>query len=308
MFLLDGSDDTHAAFPVMRKFVQRVVEAFDVGEDKTRVAVVQYSSDQQTHFNLNTYTGKQDVLEAMQQIRHKGGRNLNTGAALNYVRTNTFADSSGSRRQEGVPQILILLSGQRSQDDVARAALALKQDKVVSFVVGPRNADILEQQMIADHPSYAFLVPQYNDFENIYQQLVSFVKKVPRQQPRLTPQYGQGKSVCPFICPSTYLPTYLLTNLPTFLSTCVRQSFYCCHFTLCYLSAEHHFLLTFLQIKLNPLRMTLYFYWIHQKKCKMILEQCLALSREQWKSSKWLRTKTESQWCSTAESLLLNFF
>lgn len=213
VFLLDGSDDTQTVFSVMRNFVQTVVEAFDVGEDKTRVAVVQYSSDQQTHFNLNTYTGKQDVLAALQQIRHKGGRNLNTGAALNYVRTNIFADSSGSRRQEGVPQILILLSGQRSQDDVARAALALKQDKVVSFVVGPRNADILEQQMIADHPSYAFLVPQYNDFENIYQQLVSFVKRVPRQQPRLTPQYGQGKSVCPFICPSTYLPTYLLIYL-----------------------------------------------------------------------------------------------
>lgn len=197
MFLLDGSDDTSAAFPVMKNFVQTVVEAFDIGEDKTRVAVAQYSSDQETNFYLNSYTGKTDVLDAIRQVQHKGGARLNTGSALDYTRINVFADSAGSRKREGVPQILILLSGRRSQDDVARAALALKQAHVVSFVVGPRNADILEQQMIADNPLYAFSVAQYNDFESIQQPLVSFVKGVPRQeQKQTTPQYGQGKSVC----------------------------------------------------------------------------------------------------------------
>ncbi|XP_076603634.1 collagen alpha-3(VI) chain-like [Chaetodon auriga] len=141
VFLLDGSDDTRSGFPAMKSFVQRVVDTLSVGENKDRVSVVQYSRDPQTHFNLNTYTEKQDVLAAVKQLNHKGGKPLNTGAALNYVRNNAFTDSSGSRHQEGVPQILILLSGGRSQDDVAGAAAALKQDKVVAFCVDEMRND-----------------------------------------------------------------------------------------------------------------------------------------------------------------------
>ncbi|XP_029315182.1 collagen alpha-3(VI) chain-like [Cottoperca gobio] len=188
VFLLDGSDDTRNSFPAMKGFIQKVVETLSVGENKDRVSVVQYSRNPQTYFSLNTYKEKQNVLAAVQQLNHKGGRPLNTGAALDYVRTNAFADSSGSRNKDGVPQILILLTAGRSQDDVASAAVALKQDKVVPFCVGTRNADILELQMIAHNPSYAFSVLQFDDIGSIHQQLVSFVKRVPRQQPRLKPQ------------------------------------------------------------------------------------------------------------------------
>ncbi|XP_074514580.1 collagen alpha-3(VI) chain isoform X5 [Sebastes fasciatus] len=188
VFLLDGSDNTRSGFPAMKSFVQRVVESLGIGENKDRVSVVQYSRDPQTHFSLNTYKEKQNVVAAVQQLSHKGGRPLNTGAALDYVRKNAFADSSGSRHQDGVPQILILLNGGKSQDDVASATVALKEDKVVPFCVGTRNADILELQMIAHNPSYTFSVLGFDDIGSIHQQLVSFVKRVPRQQPRLKPQ------------------------------------------------------------------------------------------------------------------------
>lgn len=206
MFLLDGSDDTKSGFPAMRDFVQRMVEALNVGESKDRISVVQHSRDPNTHFYLNTYTEKRDVLSSIRQLQHKGGRPLNTGAALDYVRNNVFTDSSGSRRQEGVPQILILLSGGRSQDDVASAAAALKLDRIVPFSIGSRNSDILQLQMIAHVPSYAFSVPGFNDLGSIHQQLLSFVKRVPHQ-PRLHPQTVLGKIYFP--C-SAILPFCLL--------------------------------------------------------------------------------------------------
>ncbi|KAM9484406.1 collagen alpha-3(VI) chain-like [Salvelinus alpinus] len=181
VFLLDGSDDTRSAFPAMCEFVQRVVENLNVGENKDRVAVVQYSRNPEAHFLLNTYPEKQSVLGSLRSLPHKGGRPLNTGAALRYVKDNVFTASSGSRSQEGVPQILILLSGGKSQDDVGGAAAALKQERIVPFSIGTRNSDILELQMIAHIPSYALSVPRFDDLENIQQQLLSFVKRVPRQ-------------------------------------------------------------------------------------------------------------------------------
>uniref|UniRef100_A0A3B4FXW3 VWFA domain-containing protein n=1 Tax=Pundamilia nyererei TaxID=303518 RepID=A0A3B4FXW3_9CICH len=157
VFLLDGSDNTQSDFPAIRSFVEQMVETLTVDENRDRISVVQYSGDPQTHFNLNTYMAKQDVLGAIQRLNHKGGISLNTGVALDYVRKNAFAESSGSRHQQGVPQILILLSDGRSQDDVASAAAALKQEKIVPVCVGTSNANILELQMIAHDPSYVRL-------------------------------------------------------------------------------------------------------------------------------------------------------
>lgn len=193
MFLLDGSDETLSGFPLMKGFVQQVVETLNVGENNDRVSVVQYSQDQQTHFGLNTYMDKHDVLNAVLQLNHKGGESRNTGAALDYVRRRAFAASSGSRREEGVPQVLILLTGGRSQDDVSQAAVALKDEKIVPFCVGTRNADIIELQTVAHNPSYAFSLLRFDDFGSIYQQLVTFVKRLPRQQPS---ERTMGKDVC----------------------------------------------------------------------------------------------------------------
>lgn len=197
MFLMDGSDNTRDDFHAMKDFVQKMMEALTLGENKDRVSVVQYSKEPQTHFNFNTHNKKQDILSALQELEHKGGRPLNTGAALDHVRVNTFAEASGSRHQEGVPQILILLSGGRSADDVANAAASLKQKNVVAFCVGIRNADILELQMIAHNPSYALTVDGFDNTWGVHQQLMSFVKRVPRQQPRLNPPKTLGKTTHP---------------------------------------------------------------------------------------------------------------
>lgn len=199
VFLVDGSDETLSGFPYIKSFIKQVVETLNVGENGDQISVVQYSSDPQMHFSFNTYSDLQDILTTVEQLKHKGGGPLNTGAALEYVRTNTFAESSGSRHKEGVPQILILLSGGASQDEVKRVAAALKQDQVVAFCVGTKNSDLLELQTIAHVPSYTFALRQFENIGQIYHQLVSFVKRVPRQTGSKPPTVF-GKLI-------TYLPT-----------------------------------------------------------------------------------------------------
>ncbi|XP_052349899.1 collagen alpha-3(VI) chain-like isoform X2 [Oncorhynchus keta] len=178
VFLLDGSDGTRSGFPAMRDFVQGVVETLGVDENKDRVAVVQYSRDPAAQFYLNTYTTKGEILNTVRGLRHKGGRPLNTGAALQYVRDNVLTASSGSRRTEGVPQLLILLSGGRSFDNVDTPASALKELGVLIFGIGTRSSDSRELQRISHDPSYALSVSDFTDLPNIQQQLLSSVESV----------------------------------------------------------------------------------------------------------------------------------
>uniref|UniRef100_A0A3Q3EW34 VWFA domain-containing protein n=1 Tax=Labrus bergylta TaxID=56723 RepID=A0A3Q3EW34_9LABR len=181
VFLLDGSDGTRTGFPAVKDFVQRVVETLSVDDNKDRVSVVQYSKEPAAQFYLNTYTTKGDILDTVRGLRHKGGRPLNTGAALQYLRDNVFTASAGSRLQEGVPQVLVLISGGRSFDSVDAPASALKELGVLTFAIGTRSADSKELQKISHDPSYALTVSEFTDLPNVQQQLQSsrrFGKKI----------------------------------------------------------------------------------------------------------------------------------
>ncbi|MBN3307263.1 CO6A3 protein, partial [Amia calva] len=178
VFLLDGSDTTRNVFPAMKDFVQRVVENLNVDENKDRVAVVLYSNDPAANFYLNTYSRKDEVIKGIQGLRHKGGRPLNTGAALQFVKNNVFTAPAGSRRTEGIPQILIVLTGGRSRDSVDTPASDLKRHGVLIYAIGTRNSDSRELQKISSEPSSAQSVSEFSDLPSIEQLLVSSLDRV----------------------------------------------------------------------------------------------------------------------------------
>ncbi|XP_048455098.1 collagen alpha-3(VI) chain-like isoform X3 [Rhincodon typus] len=173
VFLLDESDKVRGAFPSVQRFISKVVDNLDIGSDKVRVGVVQYSDNPRVNFYLNSYTTPQEVKDAINGLRQIGGRRANTGAALNYVKNNIFTRSAGSRAEEGVPQFLILLTASKSSDDVGQAALVLKEAGVAPFSIGSGDADDRELQQISLSPNFVFKVNDLRNVETLQQRLES---------------------------------------------------------------------------------------------------------------------------------------
>ncbi|XP_015723575.1 collagen alpha-3(VI) chain isoform X10 [Coturnix japonica] len=182
VFLIDGSDGVRRGFPHLKTFVERVVESLDIGRDKVRVAIVQYSNVIQPEFLLDAYEDKADLISAIQALTIMGGSPLNTGAALDYLIKNVFTVSSGSRIAEGVPQFLILLTADRSQDDVRRPSVVLKTSGTVPFGIGIGNADLTELQTISFLPDFAISVPDFSQLDSVQQAISNRVIRLTKKE------------------------------------------------------------------------------------------------------------------------------
>lgn len=183
MFLLDGSDDSRNGLPAIREFIRRMAEDLDINEDKVRVAVVQYSGNSSVYFNLKAHGSKKAIVYAVRSLRHKGGRPRNTGAALQFVQDHVFSASSGSRHSEGVPQILFLLTGGKSNDNVLGPALNLKQNGVLTFAIGMKKADQEELKEIAFSSRFLFNLPVFGELLSIQPEMAAFVQAEIQTEP-----------------------------------------------------------------------------------------------------------------------------
>lgn len=194
---MDGSDHTRSGFQDIRDFLIDIVTKLDVRSTGDRVSVIQFSNIAVPNFYLNSFLKKEDVLNAIKGLTHKGGRPLYIGKALQFVKDNIITTVSGSRYMDSVPQILVLIAGGKSRDSVEGPAMILKDFGVRTFVVGTGNSDRRELERIADSPSHMKLVPDSSGFLNIQQQLLSAISSFEIQTTTLSPTII-GKNPCIF--------------------------------------------------------------------------------------------------------------
>lgn len=176
VFLIDGSDYSRNGLPAIREFIRRMATELVSDEDTIRVAVIQYSDDTAVYFNLNAHRSKKAIVYAVRSLRHKGGTPRNTGAALQFALDHVFVPASGSRRLDGVPQILFLLIGGKSSDDVSQAALKLKKSGVLSFAIGMKNAKKKELEQVAFSSKYHFNLPVFGELLSIQPEMAALVQ------------------------------------------------------------------------------------------------------------------------------------
>lgn len=189
-FLIDGSDAVRADFPYIRDFIRKVIEPLDIGFDNVRISVVQHSERPTPTFYLNTHQTKDEVLRAVSNMNLAGGRSLNTGAALKFMKDTILSPRYGSRASENVPQFLIVLTGGRSRDNVRDPAGDLKTTGVVPFGVGVKDADPKQIEEISHNPSFAFKVKEFSELDTVQEKLNKIVT-LPKEE--LVVALEQGK-------------------------------------------------------------------------------------------------------------------
>uniref|UniRef100_A0A4W3GDR6 VWFA domain-containing protein n=1 Tax=Callorhinchus milii TaxID=7868 RepID=A0A4W3GDR6_CALMI len=168
VFLVDGSRYARPpAFQKVKNFITQIIDKLNIVENGYRIGLAQYSGDAKTEFLLNRFQQKDEVMNYLRRnYMFKGGGALRTGRAISHLQTNFFTTAAGSRQVDGVPQIAVVITTARSQDDVEADSKALKKRGVRIISVGIGNSDISELEKIAFLPNYPFLF-QTSGFENL---------------------------------------------------------------------------------------------------------------------------------------------
>nr|XP_056710660.1 collagen alpha-1(XIV) chain-like [Euleptes europaea] len=175
VILVDGSWSIgRFNFRLVRLFLENLVSAFNVGSEKTRIGLAQYSGDPRIEWHLNAYSTKDAVLDAVRNLPYKGGNTL-TGLALTFILENNFKPEAGAR--PGVPKIGILITDGKSQDDVIPPAKNLRDAGIELFAIGVKNADENELKEIASEPdsTHVYNVADFSFMNSIVEGLTKTV-------------------------------------------------------------------------------------------------------------------------------------
>ncbi|KAJ8008899.1 hypothetical protein DPEC_G00083220 [Dallia pectoralis] len=175
VFLVDMSRSAgRENFKYIRSFISATAGAFDIGEDKTRVGLVQYSTDTRTEFNLNQNMKRGELLRAINTLPYKGG-NIMTGEALDYLMKNMFTEANGGRK--GFPKVAVIITDGKSQDPVGAIARTLRNTGVEVFTVGIKGADENELRQMASKPysAHVYDVPNFDRIKDVEKELITHV-------------------------------------------------------------------------------------------------------------------------------------
>uniref|UniRef100_A0A3P9JVF2 VWFA domain-containing protein n=1 Tax=Oryzias latipes TaxID=8090 RepID=A0A3P9JVF2_ORYLA len=140
VFLVDGSINLgRSNFEAVMQFINSMIDNLYDDESSLQISLAQYAADVTDAFFLNTYDNKENIVTAIEQVQYRGGPRINTGAAIRHIQNVHFTKERGSRMDQGVPQILMVVTGGASADDSRTASLALQRKGIRVYAVGAGN-------------------------------------------------------------------------------------------------------------------------------------------------------------------------
>ncbi|XP_034721133.1 collagen alpha-4(VI) chain-like [Etheostoma cragini] len=163
VILVDGSSSISPGnFQEVRSFLRNFIKDLDIGSNKVRIGLAQYSDEPQTEFLLKDHSDKRSLLAAVERIQLLGGGVTETGKAIDFLQKQFFTKEAGSRADQRVPQVAVVITAEDSTDNEGEAnvkapAQKLRQDGVMVFGVGVGGANRKQLESIANYPPDRFM-------------------------------------------------------------------------------------------------------------------------------------------------------
>ncbi|XP_021243394.1 collagen alpha-6(VI) chain isoform X2 [Numida meleagris] len=169
-FLIDGSGSIYPSdFQDMKTFMNEVIRIFQVGANSVRCGVVQYASESKTEIMIGQHNQMMKLREAIENIGQIGG-GTKTGNALRSMKS-LFKMAY----RANVSQILIVITDGKSEDGVNQEARELRQQGIIIYAIGIKNAVQQELEEIAGTKNRMFFVNDFDSLKHIKREIVQEV-------------------------------------------------------------------------------------------------------------------------------------
>ena len=162
-FVVDASAATgQSNFQLFRDFIGQVASEVNIGPRSSQVAVISFNDSPVLRFNLNAYTDRTSLNQAIGALPYSGG-GTDIAEALNFLRTisqNGTLLSNPNNRQVAI----FMTNGQSDAQQIAAASTALHAANIFQvYAIGVSGADMTQLNTIAGGDSdFVFYSDTFN--------------------------------------------------------------------------------------------------------------------------------------------------
>ncbi len=166
-FLIDSSSSVgDKGFKHSLQFVKDVVKPLEFASGKTRVSVITFNDQGIAKFYLDTYTTRQDILEAIDFVSYVRGATF-TSDALRIMREDVFTASQGDR--DGATNIGIIITDGLSNilpQQTTREAKKAHREQIQMYGLGVGLVNTAEFYDVVSNKRSGYLVDNYDHLSN----------------------------------------------------------------------------------------------------------------------------------------------
>jgi len=176
VLVLDGSGSIDSSdFVKAQNFLVNLVHNFTIGEDKTRVSLVVFSSQVAVAFYLNTFNSTSEIIQAIEDANKPNG-GTSTGAALQTVISQVLTSEKGRRTGTASCLTMVLTDGQSGDSDLLAAQAPLLKDICSVMAIGIGDGiNELELELIASQVNFVYPIA---DFQILIDGIQSMKKSI----------------------------------------------------------------------------------------------------------------------------------
>ncbi|KAG8139283.1 hypothetical protein E2320_002068 [Naja naja] len=179
IFVVHGSRDvTDLQFKEIQRLMEAIVNNSAVGKDNAQFGAVIFGTLPEEKFQLNTYSTKPQLREAIKNLVPLREFTYTT-RALNFAREHFGIAYGGRTSYLGITKIIVLITDEPTtptdRPNLSAAVQALKQEGIQVIAVGIKDASRTELAEIVGEKGRWFFTPNYNALDSLYENITYLI-------------------------------------------------------------------------------------------------------------------------------------